>query len=81
MYIDGRHDFAGVLEDLVAWWPKLCQGGLLGGHDWIGNGKAGMALQTWLRSKPVATTAPHRIFITADNPASFFLLKEPTLCT
>jgi hypothetical protein len=34
IYIDARHDYAGVLEDLAAWWPKLCDGGVLGGHDW-----------------------------------------------
>ena len=34
LYIDARHDYEGVLEDLRAWWPKLCPGGLIGGHDW-----------------------------------------------
>jgi hypothetical protein len=35
VYIDARHDYAGVLEDLEAWWPKLKVGGLIAGHDFI----------------------------------------------
>jgi len=35
VYIDARHDYTGVLEDLVAWYPKLKDGGILAGHDFI----------------------------------------------
>ncbi|GMI40674.1 hypothetical protein TeGR_g14526 [Tetraparma gracilis] len=35
VYIDARHDYAGVLEDLEAWYPKLRSGGLIAGHDFI----------------------------------------------
>ena len=28
-----RHDYDGVSEDLAAWGPKICPGGLLAGHD------------------------------------------------
>ena len=31
-YLDGRHDYAGVKEDLQVWWPKLRPGGLLAGE-------------------------------------------------
>ena len=34
VHIDARHDYAGVSEDLGAWWPKLCPGGMLVGHDY-----------------------------------------------
>lgn len=33
VYIDGNHDYAAVLDDMDAWWPKVKQGGVLGGHD------------------------------------------------
>lgn len=35
VYIDARHDFASVLEDLRAWWPKVKAGGMLGGDDYL----------------------------------------------
>eukprot|EP00741_Cyanophora_paradoxa_P009025 tig00001437_g8738.t1 len=35
VYVDGRHDRAGVDEDLAAWYPKLKKGGLFAGHDYV----------------------------------------------
>ena len=79
-YIDGRHDFAGVTEDLTAWWPKLCPGGLLGGHDWIGHGDASRAVKGWA-SQLTDPLQPKHIYISADHPASYFMFKAPTPCT
>mmetsp|Transcript_34771 Transcript_34771/g.83150 ORF Transcript_34771/g.83150 Transcript_34771/m.83150 type:complete len:279 (-) Transcript_34771:82-918(-) len=35
IYVDARHDFKGVLQDLQLWWPKLKQGGIFAGHDYV----------------------------------------------
>ena len=35
VYIDARHDYTSVLEDLVIWWPKLKKGRVISGHDYI----------------------------------------------
>lgn len=32
--IDGAHDYDSVIADLDAWWPKLKQGGAMGGDDY-----------------------------------------------
>lgn len=37
IYVDARHDYKGVSEDLVAWWPKLKDGGVFAGHDYVTN--------------------------------------------
>jgi len=35
VYVDARHDRQGVTEDLTTWWPKLRNGGLMCGHDFV----------------------------------------------
>ena len=35
VYIDARHDYASVMEDLEAWYPKVRPGGLVTGHDYL----------------------------------------------
>ena len=37
VYVDARHDYKGVSEDLDAWWPKLKDGGIFSGHDYVTN--------------------------------------------
>ena len=34
-FIDARHDYASVLEDLHAWYSKVRPGGILAGHDYV----------------------------------------------
>lgn len=35
VYLDARHDYCGVTEDLNAYYPKLKKGGVLAGHDFL----------------------------------------------
>ncbi|CAJ1337363.1 unnamed protein product, partial [Effrenium voratum] len=35
VYLDARHDFAGVVADIHAWWPKVRLGGIFAGHDFV----------------------------------------------
>ena len=43
IYLDARHNYEGIKEDLHAWYPKLKQGGLYSGHDFLnGNIKEGI---------------------------------------
>eukprot|EP00554_Chaetoceros_debilis_P000615 CAMPEP_0194083702 /NCGR_PEP_ID=MMETSP0149-20130528/9714_1 /TAXON_ID=122233 /ORGANISM="Chaetoceros debilis, Strain MM31A-1" /LENGTH=301 /DNA_ID=CAMNT_0038766153 /DNA_START=114 /DNA_END=1022 /DNA_ORIENTATION=- len=35
IYLDARHDYCAVKEDIEAYYPKLRPGGILGGHDYI----------------------------------------------
>lgn len=37
IYVDARHDFKGVWDDVVAYWPKLKVGGIMAGHDYVTN--------------------------------------------
>jgi predicted O-methyltransferase YrrM len=33
VFVDSDHSAAGTLEAIDAWWPKVCPGGLMAGHD------------------------------------------------
>lgn len=35
VYVDARHDYCGVNEDIQAYWPKLKPGGIMAGHDYL----------------------------------------------
>ena len=35
IYLDARHDYIGILEDLTLYWPKLKSGGIFAGHDYL----------------------------------------------
>jgi len=36
-YIDARHDYCGVMEDIKAYWPLIKPGGIMAGHDYNSN--------------------------------------------
>jgi predicted O-methyltransferase YrrM len=43
VYLDARHDYEAVLDDLRAWYPKIRPGGVIAGHDYLdGNLPAGV---------------------------------------
>lgn len=35
VFVDADHERAGCLADIVAWWPKLREGGVMLGHDYL----------------------------------------------
>jgi hypothetical protein len=34
LYVDASHSYEGVVRDLIAWFPKVREGGLIAGDDW-----------------------------------------------
>lgn len=34
VYLDAEHDYSSVKKDIEAWWPKVKEGWILGGHDY-----------------------------------------------
>jgi hypothetical protein len=34
VFIDAAHDYDNVTADIAAWFPKVKEGGVIGGHDW-----------------------------------------------
>lgn len=42
VYIDGNHGFKYVLDDIISYYPKLKNGGIIGGHDIFSNKHKGV---------------------------------------
>ena len=38
-YLDGDHSYEAIRQDIELWYPKLREGGLLGGHDFVADGE------------------------------------------
>jgi hypothetical protein len=35
VYVDARHDYNGVMQDMTLFYPKLKKGGIMAGHDYV----------------------------------------------
>jgi hypothetical protein len=35
VYIDGNHSYDSVMEDITTYYPKVRNGGIIGGHDYL----------------------------------------------
>ena len=70
IYIDARHDYEGVRQDLASWWEKLCPGGLFG---------VLRAVTEFLLAHKKETAA---FSITAEGreSPSWLLFRTPSLC-
>lgn len=80
VYIDGNHDPTYFREDLRVWWPKVRNGGILAGHDFlcINEQNGGWARGIQAELLPFAEGLGRDVFmIIEDNngPWSFFLVK------
>jgi len=76
-----RHERAGVIllrtclsQDLRAWWPRICAGGALAGHDYTDDNVARAVGQHFARACGREACV---VYITTENPASFVAFKTP----
>lgn len=70
LYLDAGHDYLSVMDDLRAWFPKVVDGGIVAGHDYL-NPSYGVrqAVNEFMRKK---------IFVIEENKeedAGFLFIK------
>jgi hypothetical protein len=72
VYIDGDHSFDFVMLDLIAWSPKVRQGGIVAGHDYYEFRGAGViaAVKAYTRAHGIT-----EYFLTDEKESSFFWAK------
>ena len=72
VYIDGRHEFDFVMEDLIHWVPKVRHLGIVSGHDYYNFFEGGVvqAVNAYTQAHHITTW-----YITRDLLPSFFWVK------
>jgi hypothetical protein len=55
VFVDAGHSYAGVLNDLKCWYPKLKKGGIIAGHDYFHREHTGVreAVDEFYNSKAI----------------------------
>jgi len=80
VFIDGNHHFDFVVQDIIAWAPKVRVGGMVAGHDYKPEGAERTPIPFGVIEAVTAYTAAHKIkpyFITTrDKCPSWFWIKE-----
>lgn len=73
VYIDGRHDYDYVVEDIIFWYPKIKRGGIISGHDYYNFFDAGVitAVDAYCMGNDIK-----RFYITREKEHTFFWVKE-----
>lgn len=71
VYIDARHDYAAVMEDLNVWFDKVRPGGIVAGHDYIDG--------TFPAGEFGVKSAVDEFFAARDLPVYSTLLDQPWL--
>lgn len=81
VYLDARHDFAGVVADIRAWWPKVRTGGVFAGHDFV-DGEFPEGDFFWISALqevlPAVKLQTH-IILEENRYPSFFIIKSENL--
>jgi len=73
-YLDGNHSYEAVIDDLKAWWPKVRNGGLLGGHDWLNKMDEGYHCR--VQDAVVDWTSKNQLpFVVTPACGSFWIVK------
>mmetsp|Transcript_47319 Transcript_47319/g.86922 ORF Transcript_47319/g.86922 Transcript_47319/m.86922 type:complete len:355 (+) Transcript_47319:41-1105(+) len=81
VYLDARHDFAGVVADVLAWWPKVKVGGIFAGHDFV-DGEFPEGDFFWISAlKTVLPAVTNFVHVTQERLRypSFFVQKSEEL--
>lgn len=74
VYLDGDHSYPGVMTDLVNWYPKLINGGIISGHD---------LLNDYGVKQAVTDFTNDQFFIIPEDKkedAGFYFFKKPNQC-
>jgi predicted O-methyltransferase YrrM len=80
IFIDGNHHFDYVVQDIIAWAPKVRRGGMVAGHDYKPEGREKRPIPFGVIEAVDGYTHAHKVkhfFLTKrDKCPSWFWIKE-----
>ena len=73
VYIDGRHNFSNVLEDIICYYPKLKRGSICSGHDFYSFFDSGVinAVDAYCMGNNIS-----KFYVTREKAPSWFFVRE-----
>lgn len=74
VYIDARHDYRSVFNDISAWYPKVKTGGIIAGHDYFYRNSRRNLVET-LHAVKDFFRERHDIYNTEENLPSWYVEK------
>jgi cephalosporin hydroxylase len=68
VWVDGHHSYESVLADMEAWYPKVRQGGVLAGHDYVIAGahpgfEVARAVETFVHKYALGVYREHKSWV------------------
>jgi len=76
VYLDARHDYAAVIDDIVLWYSKVKKGGILSGHDYANNGNPRNVIEVKSAVDDWIKTTNHELNLTKEPGApSWWIIK------
>lgn len=76
VFIDAAHDYESVSKDIAAWYPKIKDGGALGGHDYNPHAGVFNAVNDFFKDKHEVTKKGPCWFVEIGNPVTFDSYKD-----
>jgi|694.fasta_scaffold36630_4 hypothetical protein len=58
IFIDAAHDYDSVYKDLVSWYPKLKDGGIISGHDYYYDNDVALAVNDFFKDREIKINGP-----------------------
>ena len=58
IFIDAAHDYDSVYKDLVSWYPKLKDGGIISGHDYYYDNDVALAVNNFFKDREIKINGP-----------------------
>ncbi len=68
VYLDARHDYKSVKEDIALWYPKVKPGGVLAGHDYLEGSIKGTVFGVKPAVDEFVRAAGLRLYVTRREP-------------